>query len=176
MQGRGVVDELVRSAIEVGDDDLREQSLRIAEALLGACPDLTPAVVLLFAPPYYPAVNSTDDPLVRACIERVQAQSRERFGVELVQSHFFNGISDLSYVGHRGGDDAVRAYARNTPGFGVTYRIPFEAMAAIDAPVLNVGPFGMDPHQRTERVHVRSAFTETPELLADLVQFVAARG
>ncbi len=172
--GQATVDELVATAVADGDDDLREQSLRIVEALLVACQELTPAIVLLFAPPFYPPVNSTDDELVAACVARVQQQASERFGTDVVQSHFFNGISDLSYVSFRGGPTGSHTYERNTPGFGTTYTIPFESMARLDAPVLNVGPFGKDPHKRTERLHVRSAFQELPELLADLVQFVAS--
>ena len=171
--GQAAVDALSGVAIADGDDDLREQSLRITEALLVACQELTPAIVVLFAPPYYPAVNSTDDELVQACISRVQQQARDRFGGDVVQSHYFNGISDLSYVSYRGDAGSWQAYERNTPGFGTTYAIPFEAMAELDAPVLNVGPFGKDPHKRTERIHVGSAFHELPELLADLVQFIA---
>ncbi|MCW2922420.1 MAG: amino acid degradation protein [Thermoleophilia bacterium] len=173
--GQDTVEALRAAAIAEGSDDLREQSLRIVEALLVACQELTPAIVLLFAPPYYPAVNSTDDALVRACIARVQEQSRDRFDVEVVQSHYFNGISDLSYVSFSGGLDGSATYECNTPGFGATYSIPFAAMAELDAPVLNVGPFGKDPHQRTERLHVHSAFTQLPDLLADLVQFIAHR-
>ena len=173
--GQTMVDELSAAAVADGDDDLREQSLRIVDSLLLACPELTPAIVLLFAPPYYPPVNSSADELVAACVERVQQQARDRFGIDIARSHFFNGISDLSYVSYRGGDSGSAAYERNTPGFGDTYSIPFAAMAELDAPVLNVGPFGKDPHKRTERLHVRSAFHELPELLADLVQFVASR-
>lgn len=174
--GLAAVGELTAAAVAGGADDLREQSLRIVDVLLAACRELTPAIVLSFAPPYYPPVNSTDDELVATCVARVQQQARDRFDTDVVQSHFFNGISDLSYVGYRGGPTGTSAYERNTPGFGTTYTIPFEAMAELDAPVLNVGPFGKDPHKRTERLHVRSAFHELPELLADLVQFVASRG
>lgn len=173
--GSDVVDHLVSSAVSVGDDDLREQSMRIVDALLAACQELTPAIVLMFAPPFYPAVNSTGDDLVQACIDRVRERAREHFGRDVVQSHFFNGISDLSYVSYRGGSEGWLAYERNTPGFGRTYDIPFAGMQALAAPVLNVGPFGKDPHMRTERVHVANAFVEMPELLADLVQFIAAR-
>ena len=169
-------DEVVRLtavAAQAGDPDLREQALRIAEALLGACRDLTPAVVLLFAPPYYPAVNSSGDALVEACVARVQEQAAERYGLDVVRAHYFNGISDSSYLSFRSGSGASSAYADNCPGFGTAYDIPFDDMAWLDAPVFNLGPFGKDPHQRTERVHVASAVEQAPELLADLVLTVA---
>jgi arginine utilization protein RocB len=156
-----------------GEGDLREQSIAIADRLLAACPELTPAILVLFAPPYYPPANSSDDPTVAALIERVIEHARDRFGRPVVQAHWFNGISDLSYVARVGEATGWQAYERNTPGYGSTYRVPFEAMAALDAPVLNVGPFGKDPHQRTERLHAASAFEELPVLLWDLVRSLA---
>lgn len=153
--------------------DHRDQAIAVADALLRACQELTPAIVVMFAPPCYPSVNSSDDLLVQRCVEFVQAQARDRFGIELVQSHWFNGISDSSYVGGAGGAGTWAAFERNAPAYGISYAVPFAAMEELDAPVLNLGPFGKDPHQRTERVHRRSAFVETSALLADLVQFVA---
>jgi len=173
--GSEQADAIAAAGAAGAGDDLREQALAAVDALLVACQELTPAIVVLFAPPFYPAVNSSGDDLVEACVARVREQAASRFGRELHRSHWFNGISDLSYVSHRGDDAAVAAYERNTPGFGERYVIPFAAMRELDAPVLNVGPFGKDPHQHTERLHVGSAFHELPELLADLVQFVAAR-
>jgi arginine utilization protein RocB len=167
--------QLVTDAIAGAGSDLREQSMAAADTLMTACPQLAPAIVVLFAPPYYPAVNSSDDDLVRSCIARVQQVARDRFAVELHQTHFFNGISDSSYVASQNSAAGWSAYERNTPGYGSSYRIPFEAMAKLDAPVLNVGPMGRDPHQRTERLHRRSAFEQLPVLLAELVQHVIER-
>ena len=45
--------------------DDREKSLRIADSLMIECQELAPAIVLLYAPPYYPAVNSSDDELIK---------------------------------------------------------------------------------------------------------------
>jgi arginine utilization protein RocB len=167
--GDVAVDAVVDDAHAAAPPELREQSMAVADRLLGACADLTPAIVLLFAPPYYPPANSSDDELVESLVDRVIEQARARFGHEVVRAHWFNGISDLSYVARVGDADGWGAYERNTPGYGRTYQVPFTAMAALDAPVLNVGPFGKDPHQRTERVHAASAFEELPRLLWDLM-------
>jgi arginine utilization protein RocB len=172
--GPARVDELVAAALAAPIDDLREQAMHVVDTLLGACQELTPAIVLLFAPPYYPAVSSAGNELVEACVQRVQAQARERFGHDVRHAAWFELISDLSYVSFAGTTESWQAYERNTPGFGTAYSVPFAQMAALDAPVLNVGPFGKDAHQRTERVHIRHAFEQLPELLADLVRFVSA--
>lgn len=166
---------LTDAAAEHADDDAGSQSTRMADALLVLCPELAPAIVVLFAPPYYPPVNSSDDALVRACVERLGDQAALRFGRTITQRHWFRAISDLSYVDYAGDDDGWQAYERNTPGFGTTYRIPFAAMQRLRVPVLNVGPRGRDLHMRTERLECHSAFEELPALLVDLVTWVADR-
>lgn len=42
-------------------------------------------------------------------------------------------------------------------------------MRKLDAPVLNVGPFGHDAHKRTERLHVTNAFEQFPYLMRQLI-------
>jgi arginine utilization protein RocB len=63
-------------------------------------------------------------------------------------------------------------FEANTPVWGDTYSIPFAGMRELNAPVLNVGPFGKDAHKKTERLHIQSAFVELPKLLENMVQSV----
>ena len=48
--------------------------------------------------------------------------------------------------------------------------MPFTERAQLDAPVLNVGPFGKDAHKRTERLQVDSAFVEMPQIIEHLLR------
>lgn len=167
--GEKTVEQIMSNVTEDVDHDVREQSHAITDQLLIQCHELTPAVILLFAPPYYPPVNSSDSQLVQECIRQVQETALERFGLEVKQGHYFNGISDLSYVNFRDQNEGWQTYEQNTPVYGRSYGIPFEAMGKLQAPVLNVGPFGRDAHQRTERLNRKSAFEELPVLLEDLL-------
>ncbi len=167
--GAEPVERIISSAADDLQLDDREACFKIADALLIECQELTPAIILLFAPPYYPAVNTSEDPLVIRSIELMKQTARS-LGTEVNQIHFFNGICDLSYVHYTGSPDGWAAYEQNTPVWGRTYSIPFDAMAALDAPVLNVGPFGKDAHQRTERLHIESAFVRLPHMLEVLVK------
>lgn len=151
--------------------DDREKSLRIADQLMIHCQELAPAVVLLFAPPYYPPVNSSEDSLIQGGISLL-LESASKFNIPLEQVHYFNGICDLSYCQFQTDKD-WRTYEKNAPVWGETYDIPFEEMSNFSAPVLNVGPFGKDPHQISERLHVKSAFEEMPELLYELLKYVS---
>ena len=149
--------------------DDREKSLRIVDNLMIQCQELAPATVLLFAPPYYPAVNTSDHPIVKEAVELMK-KSAQSFDNKIDQIHYFNGICDLSYVNYDDSDNGWTAFESNTPVWGDTYSIPFEDMAQLKGPVLNVGPFGKDAHQRTERLHVDSAFVEMPVMLETLVK------
>src|SRR5690606_21858377 len=154
-------------AIARAGADERAQSFAVADQLMIECQELSPAIVLLYAPPYYPAVNSTEDALVRDTVALMQDTAR-KLGTKLEQVHYFNGICDLSYVNYKDDSAGWTAYERNTPVWGDTYTIPFEGMRKLTAPVLNVGPLGRDAHQRTERVHIDSAFRRLPIMLETL--------
>ncbi|WP_100401867.1 M20/M25/M40 family metallo-hydrolase [Bacillus sp. FJAT-42315] len=167
--GNAVVEQMKQEVCEQTEWDEREKSLRIADKLLIQCQELAPAIVLLFAPPYYPAVNSSGHELVVNSVEVVK-ETASRFGVEISQIHYFNGICDLSYVQYTDDGDGWKAFEQNTPVWGDTYTIPFNEMRQLQAPVLNVGPFGKDAHQRTERLHIESAFIHTPAMLEQLVK------
>ncbi|MFL0363489.1 M20/M25/M40 family metallo-hydrolase [Bacillus sp. PK3_68] len=149
--------------------DEREKSLRIADKLLIQCQELAPAIVLLFAPPYYPAVNTSGDPLVIESVQLVKKVA-SNFGVDVEQIHYFNGLCDLSYVHYHDEANGWEAFERNTPVWGDIYTIPFADMLQLQAPVLNVGPFGKDAHQLTERLHIDSAFVHTPAMLDHLIK------
>src|SRR5690606_16872186 len=144
--GIDYVNEALHDTLMHPEWDVREKSMHIVDILLINCQELTPAIVLLYAPPYYPAVNSSEDELVKQCVEQVTTNAMNKFGLEMQQVHYFNGISDLSYVNYGDQGDGWITYERNTPVYGDTYSIPFQAMKELKAPVLNVGPFGKDAH------------------------------
>lgn len=167
--GTEEVNGIKNHVVENSAWDDREKSIRIVDQLMIRCQELTPATVLLYAPPYYPAINSSDHPLVIQSIELMK-KTAKTFNIEVEQIHYFNGICDLSYVNYSDDSNEWTTFERNTPVWGDTYSIPFEAMSALQGPVLNVGPFGKDAHQKTERLHVDSAFKEMPVMLDTLIK------
>lgn len=163
----------VKADIQFNDSwDEREKSLRITDKLMIQCQELAPAIVILFAPPYYPAVNSTGNELVEKCTEFVGRLSQERFQRPTRRIHYFNGLCDLSYVNYTGDDTGWNVYEDNTPVWGESYKVPFAEMQKLQAPVLNVGPFGYDAHKRTERLHIKNAFEEFPVIMEELIHLI----
>ncbi|MFA1822774.1 M20/M25/M40 family metallo-hydrolase [Virgibacillus oceani] len=168
--GKEKVEEIKQKAISRTDLDEREVSFEICDQMMAQCQELAPATILFYAPPYYPAINSTEDPLVQETIDMTKQVLQDEFGVTAKQVHFFNGISDLSYVNYDKHDDDWKAYQNNTPVWNYLYTIPFEQMQILQAPVLNIGPFGKDAHKLTERLHKTSAFVQTPFILKKVLE------
>jgi len=152
--------------------DDREKSFRIIDTLMIHCQELAPAMVLLYAPPYYPAVNSSEHPLVEECVKFVKEFGASKFNRTIKRIHYFNGISDLSYVNYEDNTGGWQVFEANTPVWGDSYTIPFNEMRELKAPVFNVGPFGKDAHRRTERLHIQSAFVEVPQILESMIKSV----
>ncbi|GIO21693.1 M20/M25/M40 family metallo-hydrolase [Oceanobacillus sp. J11TS1] len=172
--GKELIEDLIKDIHFNDDYDDREKSLRITDSLMIHCQELAPAIVILFAPPYYPAVNSSGDPFIESCVQYVEKEAKRQFHLEIKRSHFLNGICDLSYVNYQGSTD-LQIYEKNTPVWGDSYELPFSFMRELKAPVLNVGPFGHDAHKRTERLHIASAFEQFPYLIRKLILHISQK-
>lgn len=168
--GAEAVEEIKHQVISQPDLDEREMSIYICDKLMSLCQELAPATVLFFAPPYYPAINSSEDPLVKSLIAEAQTLFKDNFDVEPKQVHYFNGISDLSYVNYDQDDIGWKDFKNNLPVWEGVYSIPFEEMQQLQAPVLNIGPYGKDAHKLTERLHKKSAFEQTPFVLKSIIK------
>ena len=168
--GKEKTEEIIKETVALPNLDQREISMKVCDQMMAHCQEIAPACILFFAPPYYPAINSSDDPLVQEKILLTKQLLQDHFNVKAEQVHYFNGISDLSYVNYDKDDKGWESYQNNTPVWDYLYTIPFDEMQKLQAPVLNIGPFGKDAHKLTERLHKQSAFVHTPFVLQKVVQ------
>lgn len=168
--GSKKMDEIITAYIERGDLDDRGKSMRIANRMVTYCKEIVPLTVTLFAPPYYPSVNASEDALIKNIVQYTKKHLSENHSINPIEVHYFNGISDLSYVTYDSHDDSWETYKDNTPVWDRTYSVPFEEMQQLQAPFINIGPFGKDPHKLTERLHKKSAFEITPDLLENMIK------
>ncbi len=76
------------------DLDKRERCVRLVERLWTLSEREGPAVVVFFAPPFYPAVPAVPSPLLDALRETLAAHPEQR----LVEEEFFPLLSDMSYL------------------------------------------------------------------------------
>lgn len=168
--GRETTDSIISEYIRRDDLDDREKSMRVANRMVTYCQELAPLAVTFFAPPFYPSVNASEDELVKEIISFAQNHLSKNHDIDPIKVHYFNGISDLSYVSYDSHDDSWETYKNNTPVWGRTYSVPFEEMQKFQTPFINIGPYGKDAHKLTERLHKKSAFEITPKLLAEVIK------
>lgn len=155
--------------LRVDDDNLMTGTLEAVKmvARTAAVAD-HPQVILFLAPPVYPAVDSTEHPLVKRCIARAKTKAMDEFGLELEHRTGFPGLSDLSYTGYGLGQD-WSYIAREMPVWGGGYSLPLQTMWELAIPVCNLGPFGKDAHQWTERLDVEYTTKVLPVLSMEVI-------
>lgn len=158
-----------KDIISKAEGDSRDKTIALVDELSILCQELSPMIVLFYAPPYYPAVNSGDHPLILELQDSVVDYTKERFGYEFKMVEYFNGISDLSYASLQAPLSDMNRYVQNLPGGDDHYSIPFLEMSKLTAPVINVGVIGRDPHKKTERLYIPFAFEQLPKVLEHLL-------
>jgi len=142
---------------------------RLTEVLWGYSGLAGPAAVVGMAMLAYPCVsvgetNARHVRLREAVIRQAEALSRET-GEAIRLRPFFPGISDMSFLGGADTREGLNIMAANTPAWGSRIRFDYGVVRALDLPVINVGPWGRDHHQRLERVYMPYSFGVLPELL-----------
>ncbi|MDX2006387.1 MAG: M20/M25/M40 family metallo-hydrolase [Meiothermus sp.] len=138
-----------------------ERSQAIAQALVRLAGLEGTAAVVGFAPPFYPRAEL--DPLANAAFLKILRDAAEEVGTETGEgvrlAAYFPGISDMTFL-NPADAGAEAAVAAQTP----TAR-PVGPLEQLGCPVVNIGPWGREYHQKLERVQVRYAFETVPELL-----------
>ncbi|MCE4955695.1 M20/M25/M40 family metallo-hydrolase [Macrococcoides caseolyticum] len=162
LHGKKTVQKIID---EIKETDDRTYARRVIEALLLLDHNNDYTVITYLNAPYYPSVNSGQEKLIKSITKYTIKQMKKQFDRETTKIYYFNGISDLSYVNYAHDDSDAQIYAENTPGFGRHYDIPFDAMKQLKAPVINIGAFGKDAHQLTERIDIKSVTEEVPYIL-----------
>ncbi|MBR5315971.1 MAG: M20/M25/M40 family metallo-hydrolase [Firmicutes bacterium] len=164
-------DEKVQEYIEEISKDsslnIRRQTMKVVEYVHSLWSDKDPILLVYLTPPYYPHVYVEGSrPKEKALIDAIaHAVSTTECDYPLVQKKFLPCISDLSYASAPKEEKAIEALKQNMPGFGTIYRLPIEDMQELDLPVADIGSYGKDAHQFTERVETGYSFGVLPEIL-----------
>lgn len=173
--GQERVEELQRKVLEArGDKDDRDITIDLVDQISILCKELSPMVVVFFAPPFYPAVSSRKHPMIQRVVADMIHYAQDTHDITLKKQNYFGGISDLSYVGLAFPAAALQPYVVNMPLWDNGYSLPLEALEAFDVPVLNVGPVGRDAHKWTERLDADYAFEILPDLLETTIKRILA--
>ncbi|MBC8718625.1 M20/M25/M40 family metallo-hydrolase [Ochrobactrum sp. Marseille-Q0166] len=144
-------------------------SRQLTEWLVGVAHLSGPAVVVGFSGLHYPASHLDDtqakDRAFKQAIETTVQTFSAFPGQSLVWKPYFQGISDMSFLGQATqGQDVV---SHNTP---VARLVDQPADDALQFPVVNIGPWGREFHQKLERVHAPYAFEVLPQVVSMIAE------
>ncbi|MGI8564421.1 MAG: M20/M25/M40 family metallo-hydrolase [Candidatus Dormibacter sp.] len=159
----------LRSLTEQPGLDGPERSRRMVEFLWQRSGLVGPGAVVGFASLAYPAASleaSSAGPFAgrfREIVDREARAAGEWSGSTVKLRGYFPGVSDMSFLAYGFTDADVAVLAENTPAWDLGLAQPKSGDFAL--PVVNIGPWGRDPHLRLERVHARYAFETVPELV-----------
>ncbi len=153
--------------------DGRDRSLHLTHRLWTLSGRQGPAVVLYFAPPYYPAVAPIAGPLQDAVDAVIKAHPE----VQLEQYPYFPYLSDISYTYLDPDIDLTPLQSNmptwqpgNQPPLPGAYSLPLAEIQSLNIPAINWGPFGRGAHQRDEAVLMPYAFETLPRLLYETIK------
>ncbi len=170
-------DELDRTIAKVKAKLLKDRSIderlfgqKIVEEVHGMWSCKDPVVILYYSPPYYPhnyvRGGTKKEAKLLDAIEHVTRKHEGRY--RIISRKFYPYISDLSFVSAPS-DGRILALQNNMPAYGSRYILPIREMQKLALPVVNIGPYGKDSHQFTERIDMEYSFKVTPTLVYDTI-------
>ncbi|WP_028307776.1 M20/M25/M40 family metallo-hydrolase [Desulfitibacter alkalitolerans] len=129
-----------------------------------------PCIIVYLSPPYVPRVrvkekeNLKDERFVSAILNTMENEAEK-----IKLRRFYPYISDISWFAMDDEIEDIYKLMCNTPGFKRTCSIDLKPLTELNIPSANIGPFGKDPHQATERLYMPHAFGEVPKLALKII-------
>lgn len=170
----GGADAIARvSAVEravQGTDDPLAQTRLIVSAMIAEAGVVGPTVVYGFSSLVYPATHvgrAEKNRDFAVVLEAARLAHEQSGGGSIMYREYFTGISDMSFLGHRPSAADAAYIAANTPSPDLVDQPTPDALIF---PVVNIGPWGREFHQKLERVHAPYAFVELPTFLREIVR------
>lgn len=163
------------SKVSATHADLPEQCRQITEHVWRLSGRGDPTIILGFASTPYLATQLGEDADARrlaGAVEIAAQRIAERHGATIATPKYFQGISDMSFLGQADEAD-VPTIANNTPAWGAGLHWA-EGRAFAGIPIVNAGPWGRDYHTILERLHAPYAFGVLPDLIGEIVMEVLA--
>ncbi|WP_188206084.1 M20/M25/M40 family metallo-hydrolase [Alkalibacillus aidingensis] len=149
----------------------RDFTTTLVQDLAYLCKDIAPMIILFYSPPYYPAVTSCEHPVVSRITEAIQTYMETEYGLNSTSLAYFNGISDLSFVGEANKEDQQNQLKNNMP-LELASGEKYLQQAQLSVPTINIGPLGKDAHQWTERLEINYSFQTLPNIIAKTISLL----
>ncbi len=149
--------------------DRRTIAFSMVEALQHLDPDRTPRVIIFFAPPFLPHnyLNEENEygKKVREVLGNCFDEIAQETGEEFVIKRFFPYLADGSFLSLHEEDEDIDIFKKNLPLIDELYPVPIDTIRSLNIPSINIGVYGKDGHQWTERVYKPYTFSVLPEVI-----------
>jgi len=159
----------LKEKINLQSITIQEASLQMIEFALSLRKVKEPVVIIGFIPPYYPPVSLNDFYSSEKLLGIIRNKANDYFGLGVREELYFMGISDLSYLSLNNQSKVGETLEPNMPLWNHGYKIPFKAIASLQIPGVNIGPWGKDIHKRTERVYWKDVVEVVPSILKKVI-------
>ncbi|MDP2698659.1 M20/M25/M40 family metallo-hydrolase [Thalassospira sp.] len=168
--GNAAIDRLADiEAAHADNNNPLQRSRLLVQAMMAEARLRGPAVVIGFGSLHYPAVHldpdAPKDAHFLAAIDRARTIITKRHDTTICDRGYFMGISDMSFFGHAPNEAQTAIVAANTP---VSELVDHPVADALSWPVVNIGPWGREYHQRHERLYAPYAFDVLPDFIAEI--------
>ena len=171
LKERGIDPDPVMKKIfhDMEGEDRRTIAFTMVEALQHLDPDRTPRVILFFAPPFLPHnfVNEENEygkkvrEVLGTCLDDISNETGEEFVIK----RFFPYLADGSFLSLHEEDEDIEVFKKNLPLIDHLYPVPIDMIRKLNIPSINIGVYGKDGHQWTERVYKPYTFSVLPEII-----------
>lgn len=154
--------------------DTRMFAARVVEEAWKWMPDKNPAIIMFYSSLYSPRIevtgkNEKEQNLLDALEVAVETVQPE-YPHPIVTKNFFPYISDMSFVALSDDAAGISAVSANNPGWDTKHFVDYEAVRAINVPVINIGPYGYDAHKQYERMEKSFSLNIVPNLTNEVIQ------
>lgn len=147
--------------------DLQSIAINIMKETYLNYPDKSPAIIIGFAPPYYPdkhlMENKTDDMVLLKVIDNILEYAKDKFNTNIEKDHYYMALCDLSYTGITN-KKGLNTIASNILGINKSYNLPVDELSQLDIPSIAFSGFGKDFHKFSERLNIPYSFEVVPNL------------
>ena len=130
-----------------------------------------PTVIIGFGSLVYPHVHMGNETALErdfsTALDAARQTIEKRFSTTIKYRDTFAGISDMSFFGYKPDAADSQVVSENTPALQFIDQVSPDVLTY---PVVNIGPWGREYHQRLERVYAPYAFDVLPRFLYEIVK------
>ncbi|MGG1689203.1 M20/M25/M40 family metallo-hydrolase [Heyndrickxia ginsengihumi] len=156
------------------DLDTRMFSARVVEEAWKWMKDKNPTIILFYSSLYSPRIeltgkNEKEQALIKALDQAIKSV-QPHYVHPIVTRNFFPYISDMSFVAISDNEEGLDAVTNNSPSLGYKHYVDYQDIRALNVPVINIGPYGVDAHKKFERMEMTFSLEIVPNLTNYVIQ------